>query len=82
MRAHPALGVDARVLEASLAHLGALGLDRYALDVRVVDARGMLDDRTWLLERHELQALVAALGDDAQSRALARLMTASPRPSP
>src|ERR1700755_1468830 len=81
VRAHPALQPDARVVEASLAHLGACGIDRYELKVRIVDARGMLDDRIWLVERRELHALVAALGDDAQSAALARLMQAGSRPA-
>lgn len=81
MRAHPALRLDARMVEASVAYLGACGIDRYELKVRMVDGRGMLDDRIWLLERGELQALVAALEDDVQAAALARLMAGRPPPA-
>jgi len=59
LRAHPRIVPGGRVIEASLSHLGVLGLDRYELKIRIVDSRGMLDDRIWLLERSDIEALHA-----------------------
>ena len=81
VRMHDRLRHAGRLMEASIAHLGPCGIDRYELRARVADAHGMIDDRIWLLAREELRALVEALGDGCDARALAPLLTPATRPA-